>query len=77
MSLRIQDKKRKKPKKEDLNVLVLPSSLSPHHSACFFLSVWMAAARGAKYLEEARLRQQRRTKSADGGKDSAVEADRN
>jgi hypothetical protein len=58
MSVRIQDKKCTTPKKEDLNVLVLPSSLSPHHSACFFLCVWMAAARGAKYLEEARLRQQ-------------------
>ncbi len=58
MSVRIQDKKLKKPKKEDLNVLVLPSSLSPHHFSFFFLSVWMAAARGAAYLEEARLRQQ-------------------
>jgi hypothetical protein len=58
MSVRIQDKKRTKPKKEDLKVLVLPSCLSPHHSASFFLSVWMSAARGAKYLEETRLRQQ-------------------
>ncbi len=58
MSVRIQDKKRKNPKKEDLNVLVLPSSLSPHQSACLFLSVWMSATRGEKYLEETRLRQQ-------------------
>jgi hypothetical protein len=59
MYVRMKDKKRKKPKKEDLNVLVLASSVSPHHSACFFLSVWMSAARGAKYLEDTkRLRQQ-------------------
>ena len=36
---------------------VLPSSLLPHHFLCFFLSVWMAAARGRQYLEETRLRQ--------------------
>ena len=29
----------------------------PHHSFCFYLSVWMAAARGRQYLEETRLRQ--------------------
>ena len=58
MYVRMKDKKCKKPKKEDLNVLVLASSVSPPHSACFYLSVWMSAARGAKYLEEARLRQQ-------------------
>ena len=58
MYVQMKDKICKKPKKEDLNVLVLASSVSPHHSACFFLSVWMSAARGAKYLEEARLRQQ-------------------
>ena len=58
MYVRMKDKKCKKPKKEDLNVLVLASSVSPHHSACFFLSVWMSAARGAKYLEDTRLRQQ-------------------
>ena len=34
-----------------------PSSLLPHHSLCFFLSVWMAAARGRQDLEETRLRQ--------------------
>ena len=45
------------PKSEDLNVLVLPSSLLPHHSLCFFVFVWMAAARGRQYLEETRLRQ--------------------
>ena len=29
--------------------------LLPHHSSCFFLSVWMAAARGRQHLEEIRL----------------------
>ena len=47
----------KQAKKEDLNVLVLPSSLLPHHSLCFFVFVWMAAARGRQHLEEIRLRQ--------------------
>ncbi len=32
--------------------------LLPHHSSCFFLSVWMAAARGRQYLEETKLRVQ-------------------
>ena len=58
MYVRMKDKKWKKTKKEDLNVLVLASSVSPPHSACFYLSVWMSAARGAKYLEDTRLRQQ-------------------
>ena len=40
-------------------VLVLPPpSLLPHHSACFFLSVLMSAARGRQYLEETKLRVQ-------------------
>ena len=52
--VRIQSKKQKGPKNEDLNVLVLPSSPS---LLCFFLSVWMAAARGRQHLEEARQRQ--------------------
>ena len=36
---------------------ISPPSLLPHHSLCFFLSFWMAAARGRQYLEETRLRQ--------------------
>ena len=36
---------------------ISPSSLLPHHSLYFCLSLWMAAARGRQYLEETRLRQ--------------------
>ncbi len=51
-------KSKNSPKVKILNVLVhLPFTLLPHHSLCFFLSVWMAAARGRQYLEETRLRQ--------------------
>ncbi len=52
------EQEKKQPKREDLNVLVLSPSLSPHHSVCYFLCVWMSVARGTRYLEEVRLRQQ-------------------
>ena len=47
------------PKSEDLNVLVLPSSLLPHHSLCFFLFVLCldGCCSRKTNLEEIRLRQ--------------------